>query len=217
MSDSLPAVPERFVVLAAVDDSGAAERIIRAGANFARLIKGGELHLVRVIEQLPPLSAPPLTRASVAPSATQALEQARAAMDALVTRAKLAGAGRVTTHIALGGAWHEIVQLATDLAADLVLVGTHDRHGVRRLMLGSVAERVVRKAPCPVLVVREKDHAKVDPEIEPACPDCLDVQRESGGEVLWCERHATKHPRGRLHNETPAGFGEGSQLYWPMF
>jgi nucleotide-binding universal stress UspA family protein len=51
----------------------------------------------------------------------------------------------------------EVVRIAGKVDADLVVVGTHGRRGVRRLVLGSVAEEVLRTASCPVLVVRAKD------------------------------------------------------------
>jgi nucleotide-binding universal stress UspA family protein len=47
-----------------------------------------------------------------------------------------------------------ILQTAQDIGADLIVMGTHGRTGLRRLLMGSVAERVVRKASCPVLTVR---------------------------------------------------------------
>ena len=53
-----------------------------------------------------------------------------------------------------GAAYDEIVALATDERADLVVLGTQGRSGLPRALLGSVAERVVRLAPCPVLTVR---------------------------------------------------------------
>ena len=51
--------------------------------------------------------------------------------------------------------YHEIVALAQDKRADLIVIGTHGRGGVNRALLGSVADRVVRLASCPVLTVRE--------------------------------------------------------------
>jgi nucleotide-binding universal stress UspA family protein len=54
-----------------------------------------------------------------------------------------------------GVPYREIVALATDERADLVLMGTHGRGGIDRALLGSVADRVVRLAPSPVLTVRE--------------------------------------------------------------
>lgn len=49
-----------------------------------------------------------------------------------------------------------IVQVAAELAADLIVMGSHGRRGFRRMVLGSVAESIARTAPCPVLLVREK-------------------------------------------------------------
>jgi nucleotide-binding universal stress UspA family protein len=54
-----------------------------------------------------------------------------------------------------GVAHQEIVALATDERADAIVIGTHGRGGIDRALLGSVADRVVRLAPCPVLTVRE--------------------------------------------------------------
>ena len=50
----------------------------------------------------------------------------------------------------------EIIAAASDLHADLVCIGTHGRGGIARVLLGSVAEHVLRQAPCPVLTVRPK-------------------------------------------------------------
>jgi universal stress protein A len=82
----------------------------------------------------------------------QRLAQAeRAALDA--------GANRVTTRVLHGWATGEITQLATDGKFDLIVMGTHGRSGLKHLLLGSVAERVVRTAPCPVLTVRKPEKA----------------------------------------------------------
>lgn len=60
------------------------------------------------------------------------------------------------TSIKVGIPWHCIVQYATDHPIDLVVMSTHGRSGLKHLWLGSVAERVVQNAPCPVLVVRPR-------------------------------------------------------------
>ncbi|NUP11951.1 MAG: universal stress protein [Polyangiaceae bacterium] len=57
-----------------------------------------------------------------------------------------------------GDAAEKIVNLATRVNADMVILGTHGRTGIKRLLIGSVAEKVVRLAGCEVLVVREKKH-----------------------------------------------------------
>jgi len=53
-----------------------------------------------------------------------------------------------------GVAFHEIIQAAKEQSVDLILMGTHGRSGLDHLILGSTAENVVRKSPCPVMVVR---------------------------------------------------------------
>jgi nucleotide-binding universal stress UspA family protein len=58
-------------------------------------------------------------------------------------------------HVALGGPAHEIVDYAKKVGADLIVVPSHGRTGATRLLLGSVAEGVVRHAHCPVLVLRK--------------------------------------------------------------
>jgi nucleotide-binding universal stress UspA family protein len=70
---------------------------------------------------------------------------------AIATGLGLSGVEAVT---AVGEPSHEIVAFAKEQATDLVVVGTHGRTGLTHALLGSVAERVVRKAPCPVLTVR---------------------------------------------------------------
>jgi nucleotide-binding universal stress UspA family protein len=66
---------------------------------------------------------------------------------------------RIDVYIALGDPATQIVQTAVDLDADLVVVGTHDRRGFERLILGAVSSEVFRRAPCSVLVARASDHA----------------------------------------------------------
>ena len=68
-----------------------------------------------------------------------------------------------STQIRIGRPWHEICLAAKELNVDLLIVGTHGYTGLTHVVMGSTAERVVRHAPCPVLVVREKEHEFVQP------------------------------------------------------
>ena len=61
-------------------------------------------------------------------------------------------------HVISGAPWKEIVETAKERAMDLIILATHGHTGLKHTLLGSVAERVVRHAPCPVLVVREQEH-----------------------------------------------------------
>ena len=63
----------------------------------------------------------------------------------------------------LGGPYVEIVRYAQEREIDLIVMGTHGRGFVEHMLMGSVAEKVVRKAPCPVLTVRHPEHEFVLP------------------------------------------------------
>ena len=77
---------------------------------------------------------------------------------------------QVEIHVAIGSAPEQIVQLATDVSADLIVLGTREKKGLTRLFLGSVSTAVFREAPCSVLVARVADYGGLEkaPEIEPA-------------------------------------------------
>jgi hypothetical protein len=144
------------------------------------------------------------------------LDDGRAVLDRARADAARRFSGRICSHLGAGVPWREITQLASSLGADLVVVGTAGRTGLARMTLGSVAEKVVRHAGCPVLVVRPKEHqAHVEPGIEPPCQDCIKVQTETGREKLWCARHAEHHPQGHVHYELPPSFAVGSMNFRP--
>ena len=60
--------------------------------------------------------------------------------------------------VRVGTAFEVITNLARDCEADLIVITTHGHTGLKHVFLGSTAERVVRHAPCPVLVVRKREH-----------------------------------------------------------
>ncbi|GAB4149986.1 MAG: universal stress protein [Planctomycetaceae bacterium] len=74
-----------------------------------------------------------------------------------------AGLENASVHVVVGKPFVEIVRLAKSENVDLLILGTHGRGAVAHMLLGSVAEKVVRNAPCPVLTVREGEHEFVHP------------------------------------------------------
>ncbi|MGO9838639.1 MAG: universal stress protein [Polyangiaceae bacterium] len=70
----------------------------------------------------------------------------------VVARAKRPGVA-IDSTLRQGPVWSEILAAAKSPKADLIVIGTHGRRGLSRALLGSVAERIVRTAPCPVLTV----------------------------------------------------------------
>jgi nucleotide-binding universal stress UspA family protein len=86
-------------------------------------------------------------------------QRAREVLDATVEKVRSAGATVAQAHLREGGVPHEIVALAEDLGVGLVVVGSRGQGGIRRALMGSVSDAVVRHAHCPVLVVRRQDSA----------------------------------------------------------
>ncbi len=89
--------------------------------------------------------------------------QAEQRADADRIRAEVAAVGQQAgvpceTQCLSGSAADMILQVAKGKAVDLIVMGTHGRSGLRHALLGSVAEKTVQRAPCPVLVVREPEH-----------------------------------------------------------
>jgi len=120
----------------------------------------------------------------------QVVEDAERGLRDVVPEARAAGASRVSTKLLEGAAWDAITrEVERDPTIDLVVVGTHGRTGLSRVVLGSVAERIVRHAPCSVLVVRtpatEFDHV--------AC--AIDFSEASRAAVQLAAAYA--NPRGR--------------------
>src|SRR5690606_34417041 len=69
-----------------------------------------------------------------------------------------------------GSAELEILKVADEVACDLIILSTHGRTGVERLLLGSTAEKVVRRAGCPILVVRPHEHGFIAPLEQKSSP-----------------------------------------------
>ncbi|HEX8114857.1 MAG TPA: universal stress protein [Kofleriaceae bacterium] len=97
----------------------------------------------------------------VAPEVIQdVIDAEEAELERWKADAKQLGAGEVDARFLTGVAWDAIVELAKDdRTIDLVVMGTHGRTGLKHVLLGSVAEKVVRHAPCAVLVVRDRERS----------------------------------------------------------
>ncbi len=199
----------KSIVLVGIDFSAYANEVLQA-AEGAATSTGSELHLVHVLP-LAPGEGLSGSRADREIRFAEQLDQTRQALDRLAAGATN-GARRVAGHIRVGSPDVEIAQVASDIGADLIVVGTHGNRGLDRLLLGSVAESLVRNAPCPVLIWRPKS-VPIWNQIEPPCPDCLEVQRQTGRSKLWCERHSQRHGRPHTYYEVPEAYGIGAQTF----
>jgi nucleotide-binding universal stress UspA family protein len=140
----------------AVDSSLGAARVASTAARLSRSIPGATLHLVHVFRT----SLLDRSRAGAPTASTDQIEEAKEQLAFHVRAAKKQCRNQVTGHFVLGDPTAEILRLSEELAADLLIVGTHDHVGFERLLLGSVAETLVRKAGCSVMVVRPVAHGK---------------------------------------------------------
>jgi nucleotide-binding universal stress UspA family protein len=83
-----------------------------------------------------------------------AKQRGREVLDEEVQRVRAAGGTVAQSHLRMGEVEREIVHLAEDLGAGLIVMGSRGRRGMRRALMGSVSDSVVRHAHCPVMVVR---------------------------------------------------------------
>ena len=115
---------------------------------------GGELILAHVLTEVPQFGEGFLNVQSASEIEAAARKWATASLEDCIAKARGEG---LTARAALrtGVPHQEIIGLARDERADLIVIGTHGRGGMDRVLLGSVADRVVRLAPCPVLTVRQ--------------------------------------------------------------
>jgi nucleotide-binding universal stress UspA family protein len=121
------------------------------------------IHVLHVVEDLAAHAWTTEVYVAALPGVHEELErQARARLDAVFSAEELTRF-RVRLELRLGSPFVEIVRYARDQQIDLIIMGTHGRGPIAHVLLGSVAERVVRKAPCPVLTVRHGQHAFVLP------------------------------------------------------
>jgi nucleotide-binding universal stress UspA family protein len=150
-------------IVVATDFSAPSETALNYGRELARTF-GATLHVVHVTDNVIARLGPEYYPVAV-PDLQKELEDAAwRRLDALLTaedREQLHAKPVVLTSAAGALA---IVDYARDAAIDLIVMGTHGRGGMSRLIMGSVAERVVRMAPCPVLTVHHPEHEFIAPD-----------------------------------------------------
>lgn len=138
-------------ILCAVDFSDPSREALRVAAGLART---SQATLVLVHVWQPPMWTTDAGLQLPSDAMLEARAEEEAELAAWRVEAKQLGAGEVSAKLIRGVAWDEIVGAArADRDIDLIVVGTHGRTGLRRALIGSVAERVVRHAPCNVMVV----------------------------------------------------------------
>lgn len=144
-------------ILVPVDFSAHALKALDYAVEFSKPFKA-DLHVVLVIEPITYTTPADFYAGAATQVSTLMMEQRRAAADQLEQlrkRFKKKGVD-LKTQLRSGIAYQEIIDCAKRLKADMIIHATHGRTGLSHLLMGSVAERVLRTAPCPVLTLRSE-------------------------------------------------------------
>jgi nucleotide-binding universal stress UspA family protein len=147
-------------ILCPTDFSKYSDHALDYGVELAKQF-GGTLHVQHVI-QLAYMTVAYEIAPDIAASREIAERNAREKMDAKIKELESRGV-KAEPHITIGTPFVDIITLARDQSVDLIIIATHGWGAFKQLLLGSTAERVVRKAPCPVLTIKHPEHEFVLP------------------------------------------------------
>lgn len=145
--------PDIKKILVPIDFSDYSKSALKYAVNFCKNCQA-EMYLIYVVE--PVIYPPDFSMGQIAIPSVNAEwdERARQELDKLA-KEEIPSTVPVKTIIKTGKPFVEIVETASELEVDLIIIATHGRSGVEHILFGSTAEKVVRKAPCPVLTLRE--------------------------------------------------------------
>lgn len=165
--------PPTYRVVVGSDFSALGDRAVAEGLRLCTQYAHSELNVITVGVEAQGGVLLPGPNLHALPGA-HAQEQARLHVarlsDAYFTVQPCGGLEKIAVYVATGSPAERIVALATAIDADVIVLGTHARHGLDRILLGSVADEVLRRAPCGVFVLRPRDFLNGEklPEIQPA-------------------------------------------------
>ena len=140
-------------ILVPIDFSDYSKSALKYAVNFSKNNKA-EMILIYVVE--PVIYPPDFSMGQIAIPSVNAEwdERAKQELDKLAKEHIPQGV-QVKTIIKTGKPFLEIIETASEMDVDLIIIATHGRTGIEHILFGSTAEKVVRKAPCPVLTLRE--------------------------------------------------------------
>jgi universal stress protein A len=153
-------------ILAPTDFSPHSAMAVQGACQLAERL-GAQLFLLHVLTEIVPAGPDPLlTPILPAEYYTDAEAAARDSLDQFIDPS-WARPTKIIREVRWGSPVETIVAYAQEQKVDLIVIASHGRTGLKHVLLGSVAERIVREAPCPVLTIRDRDYNRVvkdDPE-----------------------------------------------------
>jgi len=210
-----------YILLVGTDFSELADRALHEAFAQASQRSNSEVH---VLSALPVAGEDPGYALSVyatlgaQPVLENALQRLRAHVEQQLENFRVAHPQaqtnfRVVSHAHADTAAHGLAQLASDLSADLIVIGTHNRKGIERALLGSVAEGTVRHARCPVLVIPAPSPPEAEVVLTPPCAECVRTRAASAGKDFWCAQHSQRHGRRHTYHQSDRS---GSESNFPL-
>lgn len=149
-------------ILVPTDFSDASKIALNAALDIAKLFRS-DVVLLHVYEPMMYFSDMPIGMTDIVTLEQSVRESAETHLDSLIENIRSRGdceGLHVEKTVAQGKPFAEIIRVAAERDSDLIVMSTHGRGGWEHMLLGSVTEKVVRKAPCAVLTVRVKDSVK---------------------------------------------------------
>jgi nucleotide-binding universal stress UspA family protein len=140
-------------VLVPIDFSDYSKNALKYAVNFAKSF-GADMILIYVVE---PIIYPPdfsMGQIAIPTISTEWDDRAREELDKLA-KTEIPAEVKVKTLIKTGKPFVEIIETATEEDIDIIIIATHGHSAVEKILFGSTADKVVRKAPCPVLTLRD--------------------------------------------------------------
>ncbi|RMH38700.1 MAG: universal stress protein [Deltaproteobacteria bacterium] len=188
MSQQLEANVPPYVIVAAVDGSDMTDVVLQHAIDLARRHDRAVVHVVGVVS----IGRGIFAKTSDQDARMDEMEAHLRARAEEATADLAADQGvHVTLHVRAGVPWEEILDVAAETEAHLIVLGRHGWGGRRSRLVGSVSERIARMAPCSVWLVQPPDYAAYRDEEarEEPCAACVEARRTSNGEVWFCEAH----------------------------
>jgi universal stress protein A len=138
-------------ILVPTDFSADGDAAVRYALDLARMCHA-QVHLLHVVDD--PLAAGMWSSEVYTYQIAELQINLVREAEVRLAQAIPSGAANVSSEVRTGSPWRKIIEVAAERSSDLIVMGTHGRTGVAHIVMGSVAERVLRRAPCPVLTLR---------------------------------------------------------------
>jgi nucleotide-binding universal stress UspA family protein len=196
-----------------VDFGKLADRAFEVGYGMCLLHPAADLHVVSVVKESDDAYPVPEAPAAVPRLNLEAAARQLAAHVVLLMCKLSQGTSRnvrVTSHVLFDVPVIGITNLARELDAQMIVVGTHGRRGLARWLLGSVAEGILRHASCPVFVIPPPTDPGPLQVVDAVCEHCVRARHESEGGELWCAEHRARLDRRHTHHQAMLAGGDGA-------